>query len=158
MFEDILMVLAGAFCGCSAGAYWQGKRLCRIRHRADKDSRIIDVQSMWLHLYQEYRSLDEFFYRHNYKKIAVQGLGKLGRSLIGDLSKTDIEVVYGIDRNTALSGELGIPVYTVDDSLTEVDAVIITAIADYNTIASQLYEKLDCPLIPLDAMLNELID
>lgn len=158
MYDYMLIGIAGILLGGLLGIYFQEKRIKQIRRRADKDSRIIDVQLAWLHLYQDGRSLIEFFHKHQYKRVAVQGLGKLGKSLIYEFNQSDIDVSYGIDRNTALSNELGIVVYSTDDSLPDVDAVIITAIADYNNIANQLYEKLDCPLIPLDAIMNEMIE
>lgn len=72
-----------------------------------------------------------------------------------ELSGTDIEVVYGIDKN-AESIYLNINVVTIEGNLEEVDAVVVTAITFYDEIEAELSKKLKCPIVSLEDILYEI--
>jgi hypothetical protein len=46
-------------------------------------------------------------------------------------------------------------VYSPEDSLKEVDAIVVTAIASFDEIKGNLSSKVDCPIISLEKILFE---
>ena len=78
-----------------------------------------------------------------------------GLRLAEELENSNIEIKYGIDKNAeAICSD--IDVVTMQDQLTEVDAVVVTPIVFFNEIEKELSEKLDCPIISLEDILYEI--
>ena len=69
-----------------------------------------------------------------------------GETLIDELKNSAIEVVYGIDKR-ANSLYADVDIVSIEDSLEDVDAVIVTAITFFDEIEEKLSDKLDCPII-----------
>lgn len=72
-----------------------------------------------------------------------------------ELRDTDVQVVYGIDKK-ADSIYADVDIVTMDDTLEEVDAVVVTAITFYDEIEDKLSDKIDCPIISLEDILYEI--
>ena len=77
-----------------------------------------------------------------------------GETLIDELKNSAIEVVYGIDKR-ANSLYADVDIVSIEDSLEDVDAVIVTAITFFDEIEEKLSDKLDCPIISLEDILCE---
>lgn len=87
-------------------------------------------------------------------KIAVYGMGMLGKHLLAEMSDSTINIVYAIDRNYKHIN-MGIPVISPEDEFEEVDAIIITTVHLYGEISSQIAKKADCEIISLENLLDE---
>lgn len=85
----------------------------------------------WLQIKNDGRSLETYFEDNLISRIAIYGLGAIGRRLYEELSHGDIEVCYGIDRNAADIHIDGLEVKTLEDELSNVDAVVVTPIDFY---------------------------
>lgn len=84
--------------------------------------------------------------------MAIYGIDHMGQRLYDELKESPIRVVYAIDRNPRkLDWE--IPVYCSDDSLENVDAVVITPIFDFMDIQKTLGMKLKCKMIFIEDIL-----
>ena len=78
----------------------------------------------------------------------------MGKRLVKELKRTEIEVVYGIDRNAAdIFSE--IELVTMDDDLEDVDAVVVTLVDEYDTVCDILSQKVKCPVIAIEDIINE---
>ena len=77
-----------------------------------------------------------------------------GETLIEELKETNVEAVYGIDKN-ADNIYVDISMYTIEENLPPVDAVVVTAITFFDEIEKKLSEKLECPIISLEDILYE---
>ena len=70
------------------------------------------------------------------------------------MKDTSVEVAYGIDKNAeALYAD--IEVVSAEDTLEEVDAIVVTAITFFDEIEEMLTMKVDCPIISLEDILYE---
>lgn len=78
----------------------------------------------------------------------------VGETLVDELKKTDIEVVYGIDKNVDFVYS-NVDIVSVEDNLDPVDAVVVTAITFFDEIEEQLVQKMECPVISLENILYE---
>ena len=96
----------------------------------------------------------DFFRTYQIKKIAIYGLGELGKCLINDLKESEIEIAYIVDQAyMAYSGGYqGNPVIGTDSIQlqNDVDAVVITVLYELNQIIDLLLEQ----HVPIDKIIN----
>ena len=82
-------------------------------------------------------------------------MGYVGEILNDEFRDSNITVEYGIDKN-ADSIYADVDVISVNDPLMEVDAVVVTAITYFEEIEKELSEKISCPIISLEDILNQI--
>ena len=88
------------------------------------------------------------------KKIAIYGMNYVGNTLLNEFQKSDIQVAYGIDKN-ANNIFSNIDIISADDSLKDVDLIVVTAITFYDEIKEELCKKIDCPIVCLEDILYD---
>lgn len=86
--------------------------------------------------------------------VAIYGYSRLGRALKLYLEKYGIEVKYIIDQKGQML-RTDKTVYTLNDDLEDVDAVIITPIGLYEEIKSKLEKKLKSKFIYIETLIAE---
>ena len=152
MKKWILSSLAAAM-GVLAGTGITGslmeKSIKKNRDMSDKHLALFLMMNEWVKVKQAGKNLAEYFEKNGYKRIAVYGMSYVGETLLDELSESDIEVAYAIDKN-AESIYLDIETVTLDAELQEVDAVVVTAITFYDEIEKKLKEKIKCPIVSLE--------
>ena len=74
--------------------------------------------------------------------------------MLEELAGTDISVAYCIDQK-ADSIYVDVDVFTIEEDLQPVDAVVVTAITFFDEIEENLMKKMDCPIISLEDILFE---
>ena len=151
---SLLSFVGGSIAGISAAGSLLSKQVREKKKYADKHLAIMLVMNQWIINKQEGKSLVSFFEENGYKSIAIYGMSYAGETLIDELKNTNVEVVYGIDRRSE-SLYADIDIVSIDDSLENVDAVVVTAITFFDEIEEILCEKLDCPIISLEDVLYE---
>jgi hypothetical protein len=92
--------------------------------------------------------------QYGYESVAVYGAGVLGRHLLGELEDNDIQVSYIIDRRDVAEYQRW-SVKHIEDDLEPVDAVIVTAIDDFEEIYDGLVQKVDCPIWSFAELIQE---
>lgn len=107
------------------------------------------MMNQWVRLKQKGINIAEYFKKVGFYKIAVYGMSYVGETLLEELKGTEIEVVYGIDVKKDITG-INVKIFSMDDFLEEVDAVIVTAITYFDEIQDKLSEKLNCPIVSLE--------
>lgn len=122
----------------------------QIRNRHDK------LLDNWMHLRDIDIKFSAYFKKYGYHKIGIYGAGKLGTHLFYELKKENVEVIFGIDKNSK-NVVFPIKVYAPDQKMPKVDAIVITIIDKYGEISKMLCEKNACPMIPLEDIVQELI-
>lgn len=95
------------------------------------------------------KNLGQFFKFHGYEKIAIYGIGDLGEIIYEDISRSDINIEFFIDRNykNFSRGYGNIPVIDIKDipNQSNVDAILISPIFLCNDIIDNLL-KVGCKL------------
>lgn len=126
-----------------------------IERQQDFGKKIVSYYGLlnkWLMIKQQGKSLTEYFHKNDIQSIAIYGYKELGERLYDELKGTDIEVKYIIDKNVDhIRAE--IDVYSPDESLPQVDAIVITATYYYDEIEDELYDMVDFPIISLEDVL-----
>jgi hypothetical protein len=151
---SLLSTLTGAAVGAGAIGRIASKKLDKIQGYSDKHLTLYKMMNEWVRVKQEGKNLASYFEKKGYKKIAIYGMSYAGETLLQELKNTKIQVSYGIDRNSNSIYE-DVDIYSADDDLPEVDAIVVTAITYFNEIEEMLSEKVDCPVISLEEVLYE---
>lgn len=111
----------------------------------------------WLKLKQQGKSLADYFAKNEIKTVAIYGYKELGERLYDELKDSGIEVKYIIDKNVSkVCTE--VDVYSPDEELPKVDAIIVTATYFYDEIESELYDVVKCPIISLEDIVVDIMD
>lgn len=124
-------------------------------------SQVARYRSFWQLLHgllslQERRfPLGTYIREQGYKRVAIYGLGLVGRHLATLLIQSGVVPVFAIDQSrNALMEE--IPVIRLDEEHLPVDLVIVTVTYDFIRIQTQVAEYYSCPVVSLKAVLDEI--
>lgn len=122
--------------------------------KIDKFEMYYNLMERWMTVHEEGRTIADILAARNFHTIALYGLGKIGKHVVFELADSDITVSYGIDR--AKPGIYNhIPVKKVEDDYPAVDAILVSAVYDFDEIEPVLKEKTDCPVVSLEEILYE---
>lgn len=127
--------------------YWQKS--------ADKYHKLFIMMNHWVNCKLDNKNIGNYLKENGYKDIAIYGVGCVGETLVEELRDSDIHIAYGIDRSANIIHS-NIDVYTLDEDLTCVDVVIVTAVTYYDEIKRELERKVNCPIISLDDILCDI--
>jgi hypothetical protein len=92
------------------------------------------------------RILGKSLIARGFNKVAIYGMGAVGRWLREILRETDVEVSYAIDRNFAKI-DCDIPVQSPEKGLPSADAVVVSVYSEFSNIAPLLRMKTDAPVL-----------
>lgn len=145
----VLSLLLGAAGGAIGMDKFNGGKIADRQKLADKHLALYLMMNQWVKVKQRGKNLSSYFEDHGYKKIAIYGMNYVGETLLEELKGSSTEVAYAIDRK-ADTIYADVDVYTVEESLDQVDAVVVTAITFFDEIEEALSEKVDCPIISLE--------
>lgn len=133
---------------------WQQRCIDRWKEESRKQRAMYLLMNQWINIKQAGRNLEEYFTKNGYRKIAIYGMGPMGQQLVKEFKDSSVETVYGIDQNSDKIFA-GIRVVKMDDELADVDAVVVTVIKGFDVIREAILEKLNCPVIAIEDILNE---
>ena len=90
-----------------------------------KQEEVLKVYERWIDSYQKNTLISEFLERNQYQKIAIYGLGRLGKNIYNELKNSMIDVLYIIDRNYCDTNNkyYNTPCYYPEDYLPKVDLI-----------------------------------
>ena len=119
-------------------------------HEINKNQTLFQIASFWLFEIYNGKSISSYFEEKKIRSVAIYGVGILGRILILALQKTDVQIIYLIDRRefTEINN---IPVIKTNDSrINEVDAIIVTPIYEFENIKTISLKDIKCKIISLE--------
>lgn len=125
--------------------------------RIQKNSYFSRLFDKWLLLKEKGDTLHPFFERWGYRRIALYGLGIAGNHLLTDLEKSQIKVIYGIDK-LGNKFQVGFPVYTPDSNLPEADVIVISVTYDFGNIYKNLKRTFTGPIVSLEKIIDYCLD
>lgn len=103
---------------------------------------IVRIYNEWIMLFQRDISILEYFYFHKYKKIAVYGMGEVGKRLTDELAKDPELSVVCVDKDKMKNWYKGKAIIRPDKLVClDVDVVVVTAISYYEVIINELVCK-----------------
>ena len=150
----VLSMLGGVVTGAGTVGKIQRNKIEKVKSMSEKHLELFLMMNQWVKVKQEGKNIASYLEKNGYKKIAIYGMSYAGETLINELKGTNVSVAYGIDKK-ADSIYADVDVVSIDDDLTPVDVVVVTAITFFDEIEENLSEKLDCPVISLEDILYE---
>lgn len=129
------------------------QRADRSEYFAQKHLKMFHVLKKWIDMKQKGKNLSTYFIENGYKKIAIYGMGDIGNTLMTELENTDVQVVYGIDQR-ADSLKANINIISIAEPIEKVDVIVITALADADSIKLELGQKVDYPIITIEEIVD----
>lgn len=123
-----------------------------MEHQQEFSKKIVSYYALlnqWLKIKQQGKSLTEYFHKNDIQSIAIYGYKELGERLYDELKGSDIEIKYIIDKNIDYI-RAEIDVYSPDESLPQVDAIVVTATYYYDEIEDELNDMGDFLIISLE--------
>ncbi len=108
-------------------------------------SHVLYERLVWIK--QKRGTLASCLQKRGIRHIGVYGLGTFGEVLYRELAGTEVEILYGIDRNK--KEFYGLPVISPKERFPDCDAVLITPLGGQG-IAQELKKKTGLPLLVLE--------
>ena len=133
----------------------QQNSIIRWKKQAKKKAEQYLLMNQWIKLKQEGKNLESYFVKNHYKRIAVFGLGHIGKRLLKELKDSEIQVIYAIERKTKNINS-DIKVVPLAARIPNVDAVVVTVIEEFDDVSEVLAKKMKCPVIAIEDILNEI--
>lgn len=130
------------------------KRIKRWYRIAVKNELLFRVAARWAEMESSGKKISDYIIQRGYKKVAIYGYGTLGEHLYAVLSKSDVGVACVIDRKADEKINL-IEICKPDEIHQNFDAIIVTAIGNYDEIKEEMETKVSCPIISLEDLVYE---
>ncbi len=116
-----------------------------------KDEKIIRLYCFWM---RHKGSYAVYLKGLGYQKVAVYGVGYIGKSFINELEDSCVEILYAIDRNPDQS-VTGVRIIKPDEVMEGADVVVITALNDYDEIKKEISKKIKIPIISIEDVIYQ---
>lgn len=105
----------------------------------------------WMKNMEEGKNISEFFQSRSYKKIGIYGIAGVGCHLIDQLLKSDIKVLYTIDKMIVNIG--GKRLEECYENLPNIDVMVITPVYDYPIIKEDIKSYINADIISLEEVI-----
>ncbi len=131
LIVSILLFVAGFVLGLK----YSNRETLKMYMLASKHWELYMLAVRWL---KNSKSIEAYIINNGYKRICIYGMSYLGDCLASTLRNDGIEVICGIDRNADNLYNPYIPIYSLENSLPEMDLIIVTTIMYFEQIKSDL--------------------
>lgn len=153
-YKDVMQKLKEIEFQYSKSTHSQGE-IKKYQMMNNKLNKIIEIQKQWFCRYCQDKSIYKWLSARGIRNIAIYGFGVLGESLYKALENSEVKISYIIDARELLFED--IKQYFPNESLPDVDAVIITPVSQYMEIESVIKKgNPDLQVIKLIDIVNEL--
>lgn len=133
------------------------KKKMNINTVGHKDKKYLKLFDNWLILIERGDCIERFLKEKNIKSIAIYGYGNIGRHLMIQLSDSDIQIKYVIDKNRDGILTNDIPCYLPTQDMPGVDAIVVTPICEYLEIKNSLEKFTQASIISIEDIIYELL-
>ena len=151
---SILSTLTGAAAGVVGTQTVMKKEIEQKQQLSDKHLKLYKMMNQWVRVKQEGKMLASYLEKKDLHTIAIYGMNYAGETLVEELKGSNIQIAYGIDKRAdRLCAKF--PIVSAEDSLEDVDAIVVTAIAFFDEIEQELSAKVNCKIISLEDIVYE---
>lgn len=147
--------LMGTVIGMGAVGKMTVNEIRKQKGYADKHLALYLLMNQWVKVKQENKLIGEYLAQKGYKEIAIYGMNYVGETLLREVADSDVKVKYGIDKKAETIWS-DIDLFSPDDELQAVDAIIVTPITFFDEIEDLLSVKMECPIISIEDILYEI--
>lgn len=158
--KKVLWMLMGTVIGGVIGATVVGKVNKKIivkrEEKIDKFKLYYNILNQWIINKQNGKEMSLFFEKEGYKSIAIYGMGEMGNRFYEEIEKSEkVRVKYIIDKE-AKNIYAEVPIYSIEDDLEDVDAIVVTSTFAFEQIKEKLEVKTECSIISLEEVVFDI--
>lgn len=124
-----------------------------IKEDKNRNGRYILIYAKWEEIRRAGYNISKYFTDRKVSSIAIYGMGNLGCRLFNELEKSQINIKYVVDRDICYLSEF-IEVRTPDESLDNVDMLIVAVAKEENEIISYYRKRCKLCVIGLSEILE----
>lgn len=139
---------------------WNIRTIHKMNRKIDKNLFLSQKHFSMFHTMNNWQkakrnglTMDNYFLKKGFSKVAIYGMHYLGESLYEELKDSKVEVLYGIDKSVAQIG-CDLKVIKPEGELPEVDAIIVTPMLYFYGIKKDLTPKVRCSIISIDEVIE----
>lgn len=99
---------------------------------------VAEMDRLEIMYHEMIQEMNHYFLRHNIVTVALYGFGNVGKAFRMAANMLSVDIKYIIEKNNRVDGNIRI--YSPDEDLERVDAVVIT-MKDYNKEAENILKK-----------------
>lgn len=144
----------GLFVGRKSKMASEGLEYRELRDRLAKFEDYFAVTNKWLKNRNQGISVAEYFRKNEFSRIAIYGMGEIGKRLYEELHLEGIEIEFVLDRR-AQRLDSNLKICNIEDEIPPVDVIVITPTFDYDAIEQTLREKTNCRIVSIrDVVMN----
>lgn len=144
--------------GCRGAIYESSIKNNRIKFRM-----YYNLLIKWIYVYRDVKKIEDYFSINNISKVAIYGMGELGRILFDELCLSDkvkIELLIDQKKGSAFGKVKVLSIY--DDISQElinkgIELIIVTPIFSYNEIEKELIKKTNIKTVSLEEIIHKLL-
>ncbi len=151
----VLSAIGGAAAGVAVVGKGVNDRVAEKQKMSDKHLALFLMMNQWVKVKQAGKKLTDYFEQQGYHEIAIYGMSFVGETLMEELRGSNIKVKYGIDQR-ADKICVDLDVVTPDETLDEVDAIVVTSNYFFKEIEEKLLLLVDCPILNFEDILYEI--
>jgi len=155
--EIIIFVIAFVAGGLLSGVYIF-RRMARLvdkeARKAHNNLELAYAMSQWVAVKQEGKNLSAALEKRGIKTIAIYGMADIGEHFYQEVKDSGIKVAYGIDQK-AKDMFAPIPLYTPNEELPPVDAIVVTPLNYYDEIENTLTAHVKYPILSIQDLMFE---
>lgn len=152
-----LACLAGLIIGFISAVICARKEYGKLKAKCENKESILQAMAIMCTELQNGKRVSEILAHRGIKSVAIYGMGYLGEQLYKDIVNSDIELKYVMDQNPAnVLMSIEVPILTLNDEIPDVDAIIITPLNAFDSIASDISKKRLITCIGMEELLMEL--
>lgn len=107
----------------------------------------------WMHLECYKECLSKYLYQQEIRKVAIYGMGYIGKQLVDRLKGTEILVCGAIDRNAGFI-DSEVPVMRIGEFDKKPDLIIVTVIENTEKIIQDIEHEINIPAIAIQQLLE----
>ena len=114
-----------------------------------------NVLNQWIYKIHQEGSIENYFQKNNFQKVAIYGMGELGERLSEEIKHMEsVTLEYAIDSEPdKIFAE--IPIYRKEDFFPDVDVIVVTPVFAYDVIETDLSKKTDIKIVSLEEVVFE---
>lgn len=155
MLYVVIVVLLVIICGNIYYMHKQEKITNHYKNVVRNNNYIMKVFSRWMILEAQGKQVADFLAEYEYKRVAIYGLGYLGKTLYYNLKSAGVDVVYGVDKNEGIQID-GLTIYHSCTVAEKVDVIIVTALLACYQVEHEYGDNLPGVLISLEDIIDEM--
>lgn len=118
-----------------------------------RNTYIMHLFDKWLRIKESEKTLSSYFEKKSYKEIAIYGIGMVGKHLLTELECTDVNVIYGIDKQGSQLN-FSFPIYKIGMELPKADVIVVTVMHEFDKIYKELRRKYRGSIVSIEEVVD----